>query len=162
MRTITNPYPDGYREVGDVSFRTPLALIRPPALLLNRIGEDGDYVLAADYEVSLRNDGDVRLIVVPRGFITVLTSVPRPSSGCITELRGSLGERAFPARRNVAAACLGGELRHRRGDRSVRRSRRHSGTSSTPQPPPGRQREMRRSVSQVPRMAPWRRSASRA
>ncbi|QFU07678.1 hypothetical protein PARPLA_01592 [Rhodobacteraceae bacterium THAF1] len=75
---IANPYPDDWRALTDFCYLGPLSLIRPPALLLDRIGEDGDYVVNQDYDVALRIDGDSRVITVPRGLITDLTSVPRP------------------------------------------------------------------------------------
>ena len=74
--TIANPYPDRWARLGDFSYLTPLSLIRPPAALLTRMGEDGDYIVQHDYDVALRIDGESRTITVPRGLITDLTSVP--------------------------------------------------------------------------------------
>ncbi len=77
--TPLDPYPDrDAPDVTDVSYFSPLSLIRPPALLLDRMAEDGDYVVQRDYDLSLRIDGDVRVLTVPRGLITDLTSVPAP------------------------------------------------------------------------------------
>lgn len=74
--TFLDPYPDRFDEVAEVSYFRPLSLIRPPALLLGRMTDDGDYVVHHDYDISLKVDGDVRVITVPRGLITDLTSVP--------------------------------------------------------------------------------------
>ena len=73
---FTNPYPDGPGELTNFRYLTALALIRPKAQLLERLGEDGDYILARDYDVELVVDGDTRMIIAPRGLITDLTSVP--------------------------------------------------------------------------------------
>ncbi|SPJ24977.1 DUF1353 domain-containing protein [Palleronia abyssalis] len=76
MRTIISPYPQGAGQIGAVSYISPLSLIRPPARLLGRLGEDGDYVLQHDYDILVEIDGERRLLTVPRGLITDLTSVP--------------------------------------------------------------------------------------
>ncbi len=74
--TFLDPYPESFDTVSEVSYFRPLSLIRPPALLLDRMTDDGDYVVQHDYDISLKIDGDVRVITVPRGLITDLTSVP--------------------------------------------------------------------------------------
>ena len=73
---ITNPYPEGPGEITGFTYVSPLSLIRPPAQLLERLGEDGDYILQHDYDVKVVVDGVERVITAPRGFITDLTSVP--------------------------------------------------------------------------------------
>ena len=73
---FTNPYPDGPGAVTRLRYRTALLLIRPQAQLLDRMGEDGDYILARDYDVEVVVDGDARVITAPRGLVTDLTSVP--------------------------------------------------------------------------------------
>ncbi|WP_375262750.1 DUF1353 domain-containing protein [Palleronia sp.] len=73
---FTNPYPDGPAELSSVRYLTALLLIRPQAQLLERLGEDGDYILARDYDVEVVVDGEPRTITAPRGLITDLTSVP--------------------------------------------------------------------------------------
>ena len=74
---FTNPYPDGPGALSGFRYLTALALIRPKARLLERLGEDGDYILARDYDVEVVVDGVARAITAPRGLITDLASVPR-------------------------------------------------------------------------------------
>ena len=81
--TVLDPYPGKFVAVSGVSYFRPLSLVRPPALLLDRIAEDGDYVVQHDYDISLVVDGDVRVITVPRGLITDLTSVPPVLRGLV-------------------------------------------------------------------------------
>ena len=73
-----NPYPGDGATLSGFRYETALSLIRPKGSVELRKGEDADYVLQHDFMVSLKIDGQRRAIVVPRGLITDLTSVPRP------------------------------------------------------------------------------------
>ncbi|MBM9596437.1 DUF1353 domain-containing protein [Roseitranquillus sediminis] len=75
----TNPYPDRWARITHFAYRSALSLIRPLNTVQTRLGEDGDYILQRDFLVDYAVDGDEpRQIVVPRGMITDLTSVPVP------------------------------------------------------------------------------------
>ena len=74
----TNPYPDEWQEITGFDYRSALSLLRPLNTVSHRLGEDADYILQRDFLFDYTLDGgDVRRIVVPRGLITDLTSVPR-------------------------------------------------------------------------------------
>ncbi len=74
--TPTNPYPDGWKTLSNFAFGSALSLIRPLNAVQERLGEDGDYILQHDLLTEVDIDGERRLIQVPRGLITDLTSVP--------------------------------------------------------------------------------------
>ena len=74
----TNPYPEEWETISEVRCRSALSLIRPLNVVLERLGEDGDYIIQDDFIVDYTLDGrETRRLVVPRGLITDLTSVPR-------------------------------------------------------------------------------------
>ena len=73
-----NPYPRDRAELSEFRYESALSLIRPKGSVEIRNGEDADYVLQHDFMVSVQIDGQRRALVVPRGLITDLTSVPRP------------------------------------------------------------------------------------
>ncbi|MBJ3764159.1 DUF1353 domain-containing protein [Maribius pontilimi] len=71
-----NPYPDRWDAVVAFEYLSPLSLIRPVNNLLDRLGEDGDYVLQHDFDCAVTIDGERRMLSAPRGLVTDLTSVP--------------------------------------------------------------------------------------
>lgn len=77
---IPNPYPDrAWTTISGFKYRTPLYLMRGIEAVQNRDGEDADYLVGREYRVTFDRDGEAREIVVPRGMITDLSSVPRPT-----------------------------------------------------------------------------------
>ena len=73
----TNPYPDAWTGITFFSYRSALSLIRPLNTVQTRLGEDGDYIVQRDFLVDYAVDQcEVQQIVVPRGLVTDLTSVP--------------------------------------------------------------------------------------
>jgi hypothetical protein len=74
----TAPYPDeGWRLIENFHFDTDLVLTRKIQAVRRRAGEDADYVVGADYKIRFDLQGTPHEIVVPRGLITDLASVPR-------------------------------------------------------------------------------------
>ena len=72
-------YPDTpWNDINDFKFLSPLILRREPKALSGRKGGDADYILAAEYKVSYRLDGEPepRTITVTSGMLTDLASVP--------------------------------------------------------------------------------------
>ena len=75
-RGLTNPYPSDWIEITDFEYLSPLSLLRPIGNVIDRLGEDGDYILQHDFNCAVRIDGRPVMLSVPRGLITDLTSVP--------------------------------------------------------------------------------------
>ncbi len=74
----TDPYPDAWHAITGFAYRSALSLVRPLNTVQSRLGEDADYILQRDFLVDYQIDGiETRRVVVPRGLITDLTSVPR-------------------------------------------------------------------------------------
>ncbi|MCR9068527.1 MAG: DUF1353 domain-containing protein [Rhodobacteraceae bacterium] len=72
-----DPYPAGPLEVKGFAYHNALVLVRFASAVKTRVKEDADYVVAADYAASwIAADGTVTRVVVPRGMLTDLTSVP--------------------------------------------------------------------------------------
>ena len=76
MRAFANPYPADWETLDGFEYRSALSLIRPLGTVLDRLGEDGDYVLDRDFDATIRVDGEEIGLTAPRGLITDLTSVP--------------------------------------------------------------------------------------
>lgn len=79
-KAVANPYPDSTAAITDFRFDSGLHLMRPKnAVRRYKIGEDANYVLARDFKVSYRLEGEseFREITVPAGLLTDLASVPR-------------------------------------------------------------------------------------
>lgn len=75
---LVDPYPQRGTKVKGFRYDTALVLIRPKDAPKMRDGEDADYIVGWPYAVSWHSgDGIWRQIVVPEGFLTDLTSVPR-------------------------------------------------------------------------------------
>ena len=79
---IVNPYPDNYddEDIEEFEYLSPLVLRREVDAAKMRGGkDDADYIVGADYKVCFRIKGEAakRTIVVPRGMLTDLASVPR-------------------------------------------------------------------------------------
>jgi hypothetical protein len=79
---IVNPYPANYdgEDIEDFEYLSPLVLRREVDAVKMRGGkDDADYIVAADYKVRFRIQGETakRTITVPRGMLTDLASVPR-------------------------------------------------------------------------------------
>ena len=75
---IGNPYPtDGWNEIADFKYLTPLELYRHQTALSSRSGSDADYIVSQPYAVDVSLDGRPRRITVPKGMLTDLASVPR-------------------------------------------------------------------------------------
>jgi len=84
-----NPYPDGPVEVTGFSSRSALVLMRAAQVseVRYREGADADYILAADYTVTWTAKGGVsKTLVVPRGMLTDLTSVPPVFRGLVNRV----------------------------------------------------------------------------
>ena len=76
--SFPNPYPEpGWRTISDFEYRDPLILYRCAEAVPASGGRDADYIVGHDYRVTFKVDGIDREIVVPRGMITDLASVPR-------------------------------------------------------------------------------------
>lgn len=81
---MTSVYPDEPVEVVGFEYRSPLYLTRGIEAVRGRRGEDAEYALAQRYRawVTVRAEGngeESRLpISIPAGFLTDLSSVPRP------------------------------------------------------------------------------------
>lgn len=71
-----NPYPADWERVERFEYLSPLSLIRPVGNLIDRLGEDGDYILQHSFDCAVRIDGSRVMLSAPRGLITDLTSVP--------------------------------------------------------------------------------------
>ncbi|MEM9247248.1 MAG: DUF1353 domain-containing protein [Pseudomonadota bacterium] len=72
-----SPYPEGSTGVRSLTYRDDLTLLRFKDAARTRTGEDAKFVLGADYRVTWINGDDIpQDIVVPRGLLTDLTSVP--------------------------------------------------------------------------------------
>ena len=77
---IDNPYPDvEWSEIFDFRYLTPLILRRESEAVRTRgnKNKDAHYIVGADYQVAYSLDGQERTIVVLRGMLTDLASVPR-------------------------------------------------------------------------------------
>lgn len=75
---MISPYPDHARPIIGFRYATPLVLARGIEAVKARSGADADYIVARRYAVSVQFDGgDWWPIVVPAGFVTDLSSVPR-------------------------------------------------------------------------------------
>ncbi len=73
-----DPYPESWEEITGFAYRSALSLLRPLNTVQSRLGEDADYVLQYDFLFDYQIDGrETRRVVVPRGLLTDLTSVPR-------------------------------------------------------------------------------------
>ena len=73
-----NPYPPEETPIKGFRYETALVLVRLKDAPRMRGGEDADYLTGRPYTVSWHSgDENWRQIVVPEGFITDLTSVPR-------------------------------------------------------------------------------------
>ena len=88
---IVNPYPDDYagEAIGEFEYLTPLVLRREVDAVEMRGGkDDADYIVGADYKVRFRIAGETakRTIVVPRGMLTDLASVPRFAQSIVSRV----------------------------------------------------------------------------
>ncbi len=73
-----DPYPAPETPIAALRYDTALVLVRLKDAPKMRGGEDADYLTGRPYAVSWHSgDENWRQIIVPRGFITDLTSVPR-------------------------------------------------------------------------------------
>ena len=78
LRFFPNPYPEpGWRTIGDFRYLDPLILYRCAEAVRTSSGREADYVIGQDYRVTFKVDGVDREVVVPRGMLTDLASVPR-------------------------------------------------------------------------------------
>ncbi len=76
--SFANPYPGRvWSTITAFSYDTDLELTRSIEAVQVRKGEDAEYVVSEDYKVSFALDAERRTIVVPRGMLTDLSSVPR-------------------------------------------------------------------------------------
>jgi hypothetical protein len=73
---VPNPYPDGWRRVTDFEYASRLVLAREPRALKMTATRSSSYVVAEPYKVRVKVDGDWRDLVVPKGMLTDLVSVP--------------------------------------------------------------------------------------
>ncbi len=71
-----NPYPEEWTDLRCFEYLSALSLIRPVSNLIDRLGDDGDYILQHDFDCAVTIDGDRRVLTAPRGLVTDLTSVP--------------------------------------------------------------------------------------
>ncbi len=75
---FNNPYPQGeWSKITGFVYASTLHLCRAIWAVQTRTGEDANYVLAQPYRVCFKLDDDWREIVVPRGMLTDLSSIPR-------------------------------------------------------------------------------------
>lgn len=74
--SIPDPYPGAFDRVTDFRYLTRLVLAREPEVLRMRKQAAVSYIVAEDYTVSFRVDGDERELTVPRGMLTDLSSAP--------------------------------------------------------------------------------------
>lgn len=76
--TVT-PYPDGpAKPIVDFVYETPLCLVRGIEAVKTRTGEDADYVIGKPFSIRYRRQWEGwRRIIVPKGMMTDLASVPR-------------------------------------------------------------------------------------
>ncbi len=78
MPEIENPYPQSpWSEITDFDYATPLWLYRGRKALKRPGHRDPDYLVGRDYTVTFKLDGVPRSIIVPKGLLTDLASVPR-------------------------------------------------------------------------------------
>lgn len=76
--SFPNPYPDEpWENVADFTYDADLHLMRKIESVQQREGENAEFIVAADYPIRYKLDGVERRIVVPRGMLTDLSSVPR-------------------------------------------------------------------------------------
>ncbi|MEM1431607.1 MAG: DUF1353 domain-containing protein [Pseudomonadota bacterium] len=74
---VDTPYPEGRTDVRSLRYRQSLVLLRLKNAVKMRSGEDAHFIVGADYRVSWTDGNGVETdIVVPRGMLTDLTSVP--------------------------------------------------------------------------------------
>jgi hypothetical protein len=83
-----NPYPDhDWDEITYFEYTDPLILRRNATGLVFRRNKekDADYILAADYKVKYRLDGESedRFVTAPQGMLTDLASVPAIGRGIV-------------------------------------------------------------------------------
>ena len=73
---IPDPYPGEFEEVTDFRYEIRLVLAREPEALLMREEAEVSYIVDQDYRVSFKVDGVDTPLIVPRGMLTDLSSVP--------------------------------------------------------------------------------------
>lgn len=72
-----NPYPDSSSlRISDFTYATPLHICRCIKAVQRRAGDDADYVVSRPYGVRFKLDGADRLLTVPQGMVTDLSSAP--------------------------------------------------------------------------------------
>lgn len=82
--SFPSPYPESWKDISDFRYLTPLRLFRGIEKVRRPGQRDALYILAADYRVNLKVDGQTKELVVPKGMVTDLVSVPailRPFAG---------------------------------------------------------------------------------
>ena len=78
LRSFPNPYPEpGWRSISHFRYLDPLILYRCAEAVRTGSGREANYVVGWDYRVTFKVDGVERDVVVPRGMLTDLASVPR-------------------------------------------------------------------------------------
>ena len=89
---MTGAYPDEAVEVVGFAYRSDLHLTRGIEAVRGRRGEDAEYALARRYRawamVKAEGGGDVSAhrISIPAGFLTDLSSVPRPGRWAVSRV----------------------------------------------------------------------------
>lgn len=82
--SFPDPYPASRVEVIGFEYDDKLLLMRLPEAPITNNGVSADFVVGADFRVRwLDGDGVTRQIVVPRGMLTDLTSVPPVFRGLV-------------------------------------------------------------------------------
>ncbi|MCY4184266.1 MAG: DUF1353 domain-containing protein [Rhodobacteraceae bacterium] len=75
-----NPYPSGYKRTDDITdfkYHNHLQLARLKDRTKYNIPHGDNYIVLNDYKVSYKLNGNKKKIIVPRGMLTDLASVPR-------------------------------------------------------------------------------------
>ena len=89
---MTGAYPDEPVEVVCFDYRSDLHLTRRIEAVQGRRGEDAEYALAQRYRawVTVKAEGDGKVsrlrISIPAGFLTDLSSVPRPGRWAVSRV----------------------------------------------------------------------------
>ena len=74
---VPDPYPEGQARVKKFTYRQSLVLLRLKTAIKTRSDEDAHFILAADYRVTWTDGAGNEIdLVVPRGMLTDLASVP--------------------------------------------------------------------------------------
>ncbi|MGO1118295.1 DUF1353 domain-containing protein [Rhodovibrionaceae bacterium A322] len=81
-----DPYPDRqWKHITDVRYETDLILRRNIQDVINRTGENGEFLVGEEYRISYKLDGEDRQLTVPKGLLTDLASIPAPVRSLISE-----------------------------------------------------------------------------